>query len=190
MHIYASHNRHCPWCACEGKTYVPDPIDLNHVKKAFQILSRILQCLMVLSVLSELGYLCLYRSSGDYRTMWSTFCDNVLIIRENLLGNPFYLNLEYFKLEIEIFANKFAQFCSNLDSFRLLDVVLSDRNYFLENNQLVLYHGMEQLRNALVIFPVLIGQIKNLVDALKNNIVFYLGMVMKKIKGLIPIWGR
>lgn len=190
LHIYASHNRHCPWCACEGKTYVPDPIDLNHVKKAFQILSRILQCLMVLSVLSELGYLCLYRSSGDYRTMWSTFCDNVLIIRENLLGNPFYLNLEYFKLEIEIFANKFAQFCSNLDSFRLLDVVLSDRNYFLENNQLVLYHGMEQLRNALVIFPVLIGQIKNLVDALKNNIVFYLGMVMKKIKGLIPIWGR
>ena len=32
--------------------------------------------------------------------------------------------------------------------------------------------------------------IKNLFGILQNNIAFYLGMVMKKIKGLIPIWER
>ena len=193
LHIYASHNRRCPWCVCEGKTYVPDPIDLNHLKKAFQILSRVLQCLMVLSILSELGYLgylCLYRSTGDYRTMWSMFCKNVLIIRENLLGNPLFLNLGYFKLEIEIFADKFAQFCSNLDFLRRSDLGFICGKNFLENNQLVIHHSVEQFWNVSVMIPVLIGQIKNLFGILQNNTAFYLGMVMKKIKGLIPIWER
>lgn len=178
LHVYASHNKICPWCQCEGLDY--DPVT-EKLEKAFKTVSKCIRWLIILSIMGELLYL--FLANVDRQILWNIFYNNYLNLKNTLLKRSLYF-------DIGIFQEKYAQFSRN-QFFVLQQSSISNKmNYMVENNLTLIHHCTEQVSNVSIMISVLIERIKYLFDASKENINLYFRIAVEKIIGHIPFGGK
>ncbi|MCR4612224.1 MAG: hypothetical protein K5644_10035, partial [Lachnospiraceae bacterium] len=76
LHVYAAHNKKCPWCVCEGHDYDPD---VESISRYIKFLSISMSWLILILIISELIYLC--RIIGFNQTSWTIFVNNLFMIK-------------------------------------------------------------------------------------------------------------
>lgn len=178
LHVYAAHNKRCPWCVCDGLDYDPDT---ERLEKLMKTVSRCIQWLIILSVISEFIYL--YRLEGNYQFLWNAFYSNFSNLKAVLLERRFFF-------DVGIFQGKYAQFSENLTMLGQQYSISVKMNNFVENNLVLILHCTDQFLNVSVMIPVFIERIKYLFDVSKDNIFMYGGIVFEKLKGLVPFGGK